>query len=188
MQVMTLQGLYRNLLTYELELQQNTGQAKEAKNKSVALVSTNRVKSVFTKSRPVQEEESDEEEDEEYANCTDLQELNDYMAMLAKKYKKFSKRTSWKQGGAARTFPKRSDKEKDPKAKVVCFNREKPSHFASECRHKKVERKATVKNEGYYKVKYLKPKAKMKRVLWWMKQIGQRLHQKKKMRLKPICA
>ena len=58
----------------------------------MALLSTDIAKSVGARARPVQEEESDEEEEEEEdVNCADLQELNDSMAMLDKKYKKFSK-------------------------------------------------------------------------------------------------
>ena len=48
---------------------------------------------------------------------------------------------------------------------MVCYNYEKPSYFTSECRHKKVEQKPTVKDEGYYKAKYMKLKAKREKSL-----------------------
>ena len=65
-----------------------------------------------------------------------------------------------KQGSSSRPFPKRNDREKDTKSKMVCFNCEKPGHFASECRQKKTVAKTKVKNAEYYRAKYLQAKAK----------------------------
>ena len=65
LQAMTLQGLYGNLLTHDLELQQRKSHNKEAKNKYVALFSADENQSLATKSRHVQEEDSEEEDEEE---------------------------------------------------------------------------------------------------------------------------
>ena len=67
LQATSLQALYGNLLTYEFEVQQRKCQVKEAQNKSVALVSTNKVKSVVARPRQVEEEGDiyDEEDENE---------------------------------------------------------------------------------------------------------------------------
>ena len=110
---MNLAGLYGNLLTHDLELQQSKNQTKDVKNKSMALVSSEVVKPVAHKITQVEE---DDEEDEEGGSWEEFQvELNESMAMLVRKYKRFSKRPGMRQGGTSKTFPKRNDREKDAK-------------------------------------------------------------------------
>ena len=82
---MTLAGLYGNLLTHDLELQQRRNQTKDVKNKSMALVSSEVVKPVAHKITQVEE---DDEKDEEDGSWEEFQkELNESMAMLVRKYK-----------------------------------------------------------------------------------------------------
>ena len=129
LQLMTLAALYGNLLTHELELQQRKNQTKESRNKPLALVSSEVVQPVSLKA--VQKEESDEEEEDEGGSWEEFQdELNESMAMLVKKYKRFSKKPGMRQGIFSRTFPKRNEREKYSKSKMVCFNCEKLCHFA----------------------------------------------------------
>ena len=125
----------------------------------MALVFAEVTKSMAIKA--AEEEESDEEDKEEDGSWEELQEeLNESMAMLVKKYRRFNRKPRMKPGGISRTFQKRNERQKDPKKKMVCFNCEKPSHFASECRQKKMVNKPKVKNEEYYKAKYLQAKAR----------------------------
>ena len=62
LQAMTLAGLYGNLLTHDLELQQRRNQSKEVKNKSMALVSSEAVKPVALKTAQVEEYDEEKEE------------------------------------------------------------------------------------------------------------------------------
>ena len=62
---MTLQGLYGNLLTHEIKVQQRQRRIQEVKNKGMALLSIDNRKSVVARPRLMEEEDnSDEEEDE----------------------------------------------------------------------------------------------------------------------------
>ena len=62
---MSLQALHRKLLTHELEVQQRKSQMNESKNKSLALVSIDKVKLVVTRPRLVEEEEEENSKKEE---------------------------------------------------------------------------------------------------------------------------
>ena len=86
LQTMTLQGLYGCLLTHELEIRQRKGQTKNSKTKSLALISSNRVRSIESKPK-LESDITEEDSDEEEGNLAELHELSEPITMLAMKYK-----------------------------------------------------------------------------------------------------
>ena len=102
----------------------------------MALVLVETVKFGGAKSRHVFEdsEESNSEEELGEADKAELKDLPKSIALIAMRFKKFNKRTRWKHRGAAKAFLKKYDREREGKAKMVCFNCEKLGHFALECR------------------------------------------------------
>ena len=136
---MSLQSLYGNLLTHELEVEQRQGNTKELKSKSVALLSTDRKstgKSASTDNprHAVFVDDSDDEETEsdQFNVEHELKTMNDSLVLLKMRYKKFLRKLT-NQGGASKSDGKKIFQEKDPKVRVVCYNCDKPGPFASNC-------------------------------------------------------
>ncbi|RWX52567.1 hypothetical protein EDI28_27045, partial [Photobacterium chitinilyticum] len=116
---MTLQAVYGNLLTHELEVEQRQANLKELKNKSDDLLSADPKsagKSKLAGKSVIVSDDSEEEEPE--ANQlnveNELKNMNDSLALLTMRYKKFLRKPTF-QGGALKSDGKKVFQEKESK-------------------------------------------------------------------------
>ncbi|MRT95014.1 zinc finger CCHC domain-containing protein, partial [Ancylomarina sp. 16SWW S1-10-2] len=137
---------------------------KELKSKSVALLSADPKsagKSKLAGKSVIVSDDSEEEETEanQFNVENELKNMNDSLALLTMRYKKFLRKPTF-QGGASKNDGKKVFQEKESKTRVICYHCDRPGHFASECRQppRKTDKPSAEKNEGYYKAKYLKLK------------------------------
>ena len=108
---MTLQQLYGNLLTYELELSQRADTTSDSKrrDKGVAL------KTSQSTSKVLIDEESEAESEED-----------DILVMLAKYLKKFMLKNR-------RFRPRKQDYKNNNNKEELCYNCMRPRHFIAQC-------------------------------------------------------
>lgn len=135
---MTLQQLYGNLLTYELELNQRAESTSEAKrkDKGVALKTTQAISKVLAEKEP--EEESEEED------------YDESIAMLVKNLKKFMNKNR-------RIRPRRP--ENKGSSEDLCYNCKKPGHFIAQCNkplREELRRDKKKPVKGYHSKKFHK--------------------------------
>ncbi|KAK1355984.1 hypothetical protein POM88_049240 [Heracleum sosnowskyi] len=165
----TLERLYGTLKTYELEMEQDEEIEKvQKKGGSIALIASvnqleddNKETAKATTSRPScrsdvskgKDKMTEEEEESEPANLNDLDEIDEHIAFLSRKFSKFK----FKRNSEAR--PPRRDFQPSKtnwieKSKSKCFNCGMLGHFAGDCRKPKVEKGNRKFEPVDYKKKY----------------------------------
>ncbi|XP_063936091.1 uncharacterized protein LOC135147168 [Daucus carota subsp. sativus] len=149
----SLDKLYGILKTYELEIQQDEELEKNSKReKTVALASNN----------SACEEKKDDgkkkakiiEEDEESSAQDELDDLDDHLAFLARKFSKLK----FKQNAVSSRLFNRGNQSKPSgmvdRSKFKCFNCGLPGHFSNECRRPSAEKKGSSSENVDYRRKY----------------------------------
>ncbi|KAK1366625.1 hypothetical protein POM88_042186 [Heracleum sosnowskyi] len=164
----TLERLYGTLKTYELEMEQDEEIEKvQKKGGSIALIASvnqleddNKEAAKATTSRSScrsdvskGKDKMTEEEESEPANLDDLDEIDEHIAFLSRKFSKFK----FKRNSEAR--PPRRDFQPSKtnwieKSKSKCFNCGMLGHFDGDCRKPKVEKGNRKFEPVDYKKKY----------------------------------
>jgi len=163
----TLERLYGTLKTYELEMEQDEEIEKvQKKGGSIALVASENQLEVFNKeaAKATTSQASCRsdvskgkgkmtEEEPEPANLDDLDEIDEHIAFLSRKFSKFK----FKRNSEAR--PPRKDFQPNKnnwvdKSKAKCFNCGILGHFAGDCRKPRVEKGNRNFEPVDYKKKY----------------------------------